>query len=58
MKLVIIIALAFVLLVPSVAFAEEFRYDWLETWEKLGISGTTQLQGIICKFTFITKSCR
>ena len=47
MKPVIIIAIAFVLLIPLTVFAEEFRYDWLETWEKLGISGTTQLQGIV-----------
>jgi len=48
MKPVIIIAIAFVLLIPLNAFAEtDFRYDWLETWEKLGDHGITQLRGIV-----------
>jgi len=48
MKPVIIIGIAFVLLIPINAFADtEFRYDWLETWEKLGDHGITMLQGIV-----------
>jgi len=48
MKPVIIIAIAFVLLIPVSTFAEpDFRYAWKETWEKLGDHGITMLQHIV-----------
>ena len=48
MKPVIIIAIAFVLLIPINVYADsDFRYDWKETWEKLGEHGITMLKGIV-----------
>ena len=48
MKSVVIIVIVFVLLIPSSVFAKpDFRYDWKETWGKLGDHSITMLQGIV-----------
>ena len=48
MKPVVIISIAFVLFIPISAFSEtDFRYDWLETWEKLGDGSISMLRGIV-----------
>ena len=48
MKIVWIIAIAFVLFIPTNAFSEiDFRYQWVETWERLGSLSISYLRDIV-----------